>query len=622
MHPSTSKKNMSNLGKSSGLKRPSAGMASTASQQQPQNQEQKSIIEIYTDWANHYLDKLHGGKKKIKDLQTELCDGVVLAEVVEAVMASKVPEVTKKPKTHGQCLDNIQFCLIFLAKKGVAVNDIHAKEIREGNLKAILGLFFQLSRFKQQQKLQQQQQQSVIAQSGARSSTPRIPSVPPSPARGGSGATSIPMPSSASSGIKKSFLPAPKAGHHSSPGGGQSMLKRLASGMTSGGTGVAPPPPPLREVKRGLGKRTSSSSGFSSARSIGSESSVSLSSDTNFPSPSAMRRINENPSHPTSGGGGGIPTPRSWLVKKSIPTTAMTSKMASNGRININVPVGPGSPKSSRSPKLQRAKTEIKDYGPIDQPLEYPPHHASNLTKISTSSIPAAAGSPSRIPNAGGAIRSSGIRPPSKIAPPGSTFKTKTEQPSETKNSSDQASAKTEIPQGCSVKPNNDKDSSKTEAIANTSENDESTAQMTASFHSRTKSLPRTKRREDGSPGPANVAVVNPMPCKSDNPGDKKTATENAKEIDSGAAGGNSHVKDDSLIEDPCKGLVPLGPLGLFSSSSATGNGNNNNNNGNSKPTHQLPFSRIGTGSDQMSSGTTIAGTTLISQGTKTHENP
>ena len=45
----------------------------------------------------------------------------------------------------------------------------------------------------------------------------------------------------------------------------------------------------------GLGKRTSSSSGFGSARSDRSEgSSVSQSSDTNFPSPAALRRIQES----------------------------------------------------------------------------------------------------------------------------------------------------------------------------------------------------------------------------------------------------------------------------------------------------------------------------------------
>ena len=37
-------------------------------------------------------------------------------------------------------------------------------DIRDGNLKAILGLFFSLSRHKQQQKTQQQQQKSQLQQ--------------------------------------------------------------------------------------------------------------------------------------------------------------------------------------------------------------------------------------------------------------------------------------------------------------------------------------------------------------------------------------------------------------------------------------------------------------------------
>ena len=140
---------------------------------QQNSSQQKSIIEIYTDWANHYLDKLHGGRKKVKDLQKELQDGIILAEVIEAVMGSRVPDIVKKPKTHIQMVDNIQHSLNFLAKKGVNISDIQAKDIRDGNLKAILGLFFQLSRYKQQQKMLAQE----------RSGTPKIPSVPPSPAR-------------------------------------------------------------------------------------------------------------------------------------------------------------------------------------------------------------------------------------------------------------------------------------------------------------------------------------------------------------------------------------------------------------------------------------------------------
>ena len=66
------------------------------------------------------------------------------------------------------------------------------------------------------------------------------------------------------------------------PGPKQSMLQKFKSNLPSS----------PRQV--GLGKRTSSSSGFSSARSDRSESSVSVSSDTNFPSPAALRRIQES----------------------------------------------------------------------------------------------------------------------------------------------------------------------------------------------------------------------------------------------------------------------------------------------------------------------------------------
>ena len=73
-------------------------MAASAVQQQQQN---KSIIEIYTDWTNHYLDKLKG-RQRIRDLQTELADGLVLADVIEAVTSARVPDIVRKPKTSAQ----------------------------------------------------------------------------------------------------------------------------------------------------------------------------------------------------------------------------------------------------------------------------------------------------------------------------------------------------------------------------------------------------------------------------------------------------------------------------------------------------------------------------------------
>ncbi|GAB6029788.1 neuron navigator [Chamberlinius hualienensis] len=110
-----------------------------------------SIVQIYTDWANHYLEKAKF-KRFIQDLQVDLADGVLLADIIEAVACQKVRDVNRKPKSASQMMDNINACLGALLHLGVAIDGLTARDIRDGNLKAILGLFFGLSRHKQQQK--------------------------------------------------------------------------------------------------------------------------------------------------------------------------------------------------------------------------------------------------------------------------------------------------------------------------------------------------------------------------------------------------------------------------------------------------------------------------------------
>ncbi|ODN00033.1 Protein sickie [Orchesella cincta] len=61
----------------------------------------QSIVQIYTDWANHYLEKARC-KRQIQDLQVDVTDGVILADVIEAVTSQKVPDVHRKPKTSSQ----------------------------------------------------------------------------------------------------------------------------------------------------------------------------------------------------------------------------------------------------------------------------------------------------------------------------------------------------------------------------------------------------------------------------------------------------------------------------------------------------------------------------------------
>lgn len=40
--------------------------------------------QIYTDWANHYLAR-SGHKRLIKDLQQDVADGVLLAEIIQII---------------------------------------------------------------------------------------------------------------------------------------------------------------------------------------------------------------------------------------------------------------------------------------------------------------------------------------------------------------------------------------------------------------------------------------------------------------------------------------------------------------------------------------------------------
>ncbi|XP_060118190.1 neuron navigator 2 isoform X2 [Heteronotia binoei] len=113
--------------------------------------------QIYTDWANHYLAK-SGHKRLIKDLQQDVTDGVLLAEIIQVVANEKIEDINGCPKNKSQMIENIDACLSFLAAKGINIQGLSAEEIRNGNLKAILGLFFSLSRYKQQQQLPPKQQ--------------------------------------------------------------------------------------------------------------------------------------------------------------------------------------------------------------------------------------------------------------------------------------------------------------------------------------------------------------------------------------------------------------------------------------------------------------------------------
>uniref|UniRef100_A0A3Q1HDD3 Neuron navigator 3 n=1 Tax=Acanthochromis polyacanthus TaxID=80966 RepID=A0A3Q1HDD3_9TELE len=137
---------------------------------------------IYTDWANHYLAK-SGHKRLIKDLQTDVTDGVLLAEIIQVVANEKIDDINGCPKSRSQMIENIDACLSFLAAKGVNIQGLSAEEIRNGNLKAILGLFFSLSRYKQQQQQAQRQNSQPALPAQSQSAHPPLSQQSSAPAQ-------------------------------------------------------------------------------------------------------------------------------------------------------------------------------------------------------------------------------------------------------------------------------------------------------------------------------------------------------------------------------------------------------------------------------------------------------
>ena len=62
-------------------------------------------VKIYTDWANHYLEKVNS-KCFIVDLQFDLSSGVLLAELVSAVCKLMMFLKAKPRRRIAYCSDN------------------------------------------------------------------------------------------------------------------------------------------------------------------------------------------------------------------------------------------------------------------------------------------------------------------------------------------------------------------------------------------------------------------------------------------------------------------------------------------------------------------------------------
>uniref|UniRef100_A0A8D2EXH6 Neuron navigator 2 n=1 Tax=Theropithecus gelada TaxID=9565 RepID=A0A8D2EXH6_THEGE len=260
--------------------------------------------QIYTDWANHYLAK-SGHKRLIKDLQQDVTDGVLLAQIIQVVANEKIEDINGCPKNRSQMIENIDACLNFLAAKGINIQGLSAEEIRNGNLKAILGLFFSLSRYKQQQQQPQKQHlssplppavsQVAGAPSQCQAGTPQQ-QVPAAPQALCQPHQPAPHQQSKAQAEMQSRLPGPTArvsaaGSEAKTRGGSTTANNRRSqsfnNYDKSKPVTSPPPPPSSHEKEPLASSASSHPGMSDNAPASLESGSS-STPTNYSTSSAI----------------------------------------------------------------------------------------------------------------------------------------------------------------------------------------------------------------------------------------------------------------------------------------------------------------------------------------------
>ncbi|XP_041369318.1 filamin-C-like [Gigantopelta aegis] len=95
----------------------------------------------FTNWVNL---QLHGTELHVEDLYTDLCDGVKLCALVEAIQKKRVGRVIKKPMNQHQYLVNISLALNAITQDNVKLVNIGSKDIVDSNKTLILGLIWHL----------------------------------------------------------------------------------------------------------------------------------------------------------------------------------------------------------------------------------------------------------------------------------------------------------------------------------------------------------------------------------------------------------------------------------------------------------------------------------------------
>ncbi|CAI6333938.1 unnamed protein product [Periconia digitata] len=93
----------------------------------------------FTKWLN---SKLKAVNVEVKDLITDLSDGIALIHLLETLSNESLGRYASRPKLRVQKFENVNKSLDFIKGRGIQMHNIGAEDIVDGNRKIILGLIW------------------------------------------------------------------------------------------------------------------------------------------------------------------------------------------------------------------------------------------------------------------------------------------------------------------------------------------------------------------------------------------------------------------------------------------------------------------------------------------------
>lgn len=108
------------------------------------NNEFQQQVDTYVAWVNSQLKK-RTTTSPVKDLRTDLSNGVLLADLVEIISGEKIENVRLNTRKYQDKQHNVSLILKFLTSKDIKVHHVTDKDIIEGNIKSIMRLILTLA---------------------------------------------------------------------------------------------------------------------------------------------------------------------------------------------------------------------------------------------------------------------------------------------------------------------------------------------------------------------------------------------------------------------------------------------------------------------------------------------